>query len=375
MSALNLVKLISSIIILTLLMGCEYKQTKSPSNDIESLSPNHTKQRSISSNSDMSKTKQESIQKARNSLPSDEDISDSVINESKEFVGTYAVISFDGVNLRSKPTKASKIEARIPYRASIEVIENESYGKEHYKDCTFYRDGNQYDISIDGYWVKAIYKNVEGYVFNSFIYQYAKSLSVSDYKRFEGDLIHWNKYNDNYVLLLPKSFCTLNLPLNPNINWYGIYQFHNAYKLKSVDLSIYHTTYKKDNYRDLVYSTNNNENLKFIFGSFKKLDEREIQGLYNIGGSPTVDNFFDYKLDENGVLDFKALALLNASEPQSYKDIIVNWQGDIDHDGEFDYVISSSCCGEFVHTYLYLSSEFDGDSMKPVSVFGSGYCC
>ena len=81
-------------------------------------------------------------------------------------------------------------------------------------------------------------------------------------------------------------------------------------------------------------------------------------------------------MGKGGIISQEGLRSLNKLEPQAYKKIIVKWKGDIDNDGEFDYIISDSCCGEVVSTYLYLSTQFLKEKvMKPVSVFKDGYCC
>ncbi|MCV9388884.1 SH3 domain-containing protein [Reichenbachiella ulvae] len=117
------------------------------------------------------------------------------------------VSSSNGINLRDQPSLEGKKIAVIPFWEPVAI-------------CTI----NAKEATIDGVWgswVKARYKQMEGYVFDPYL---AKS------EVFAGD-------DPDYRLSLEHDGCG-RTDFDPTLNWYGIYEEGEQYILKSVEINM-----------------------------------------------------------------------------------------------------------------------------------------
>ena len=289
--------------------------------------------------------------------------------------GSYFIISTTGLNLRSSPNTQSKILTKIPFGEKIEVTSNKSYGLDTIGVNKFHNvQHNEFTESIiSGNWVKVDYKGKIGFLFDAYIYRY--------YERWDDILYNYAtpNINQNFSILFPGTWCNYNFWYNKNHYWYGCYKIGDKFKLRVIDLSFY-----KDwngELTDIGISSNNNENLIFIIGSNKKLNQSLISGIYNPNWwSRSFENIknIEYK-NENNVTKLILSSELKTQTLNFYRNRFYNpssiiWQGDLDKDNKLDYIIHYG--GKSGNTFLYLSSEAEKDQIvKPVAVFFSGYCC
>ncbi len=284
----------------------------------------------------------------------------------------YVIAS--SLRLRESPNKDAKILTNIPFGSHVEYLTNQCYNK----DTTLvplYDD----DYVVVGSWVYVKYKNIKGFVLNTYLSYYDKPN------------IEPNDLNNEYLVLFPGCDCNFNIHNVTRWNFYGFYKTEND-SLKIRKIKINYISDYKDYTCPLILYTADNLNLEFIIGSKEEMfkDEstifnKSVEILYNenekqlakelrkVGltlldhSNKTRDDFFELIYsDENKKqkINLKGFAL-----PTRIKFI-----GDLDNDGKNDFIISY---GETAGpTILYLSSKAnENDLLKMVASFFSSYCC
>jgi len=288
--------------------------------------------------------------------------------------GDYFVISTSGLNLRSAPNIHSDILTTIPFGTKVKVISKESLGIDTLGSYQFkYMDSQEfYTSDIIGNWLEVKHNNQLGYLFDAYLYRYFEDWATIQYAN-EPNL------NEEYVLLFPGNWCNYNFWFDPSFEWIGCYQVGEKFELKKLKLSFY-----KDwngDWIDIGISTDDNIDLLFIIGSKSKFALGEVKGKYNM-------NWWTRDFEEYEHLEIRAgqnckkliltntdkEQLLNAHHQDYYSPSGILWEGDLDNDGQLDYIIHYG--EKSGKTYLYLSSEAERNQIvKPVALFFSGYCC
>ncbi|MEM1327582.1 MAG: SH3 domain-containing protein [Bacteroidota bacterium] len=312
--------------------------------------------------------------------------------------GLFSVLSTTGLNMRSQPDLHSKVLVAVPYDEKVEVLNMTRYGRDTlgYKELWRSYDSTTYQIPIAGSWRKVKYKDYIGYMFDAYLSKYYKN---SGSYRQEDLSIGLNR---DYALLYVGENCFDNFNYNPNWHWYGFYRKDNEYTVKPVEVSFF-----LSNYSELfpcVTSTEDNNNLNFILGTKKQLSFEHIHNSieYRKGtitsGNKSVDTLSTAELKKYGLyqqpvymtnrnqkyierMEFVLKKngkqqVLNPKPLQFDADwpFYISWIGDLDGDGEDDYIIGYG--DKNGGTILYLSSEADEDQIvKPVAIYRSGYCC
>ncbi|MFK7773167.1 MAG: SH3 domain-containing protein [Saprospiraceae bacterium] len=301
--------------------------------------------------------------------------------EMKVDTNQNVVISPNGLSIRIKPSLKSKKLGAVPFGEKVKIDDDKSHGWDtigNYK--YFYGEEDSYTSPITGHWVKVKYQNIQGFMFNAYLYYYAPYSSY--------DSVIKKKLNKDFALLFPGENCFTNINFAPNMNWYGLYFEKGKYSLRKTTISFYRVF---SDMLDFGISSNDNKNLLFILGSKKPLKQKTIKDSFWRGHNQSLYPFKDEYHEEfkkHGIefqqkegeslsiilKDKSKSQLLNPKELQiSYPSGIL-WKGDLDGDGKPDYIFHFG--EKSGQTILYLSSEANGEEIvKPVAAYFSGYCC
>ena len=299
--------------------------------------------------------------------------------------GWRSVISTDGLNLRAQPKLHSKVLKTVSFGEKIQVISPQHFGRDTVGQLEYSNfEGKPYQIPIDGYWLKVRYKQTEGYMFSAYLGWDITKVEEDD-----------KQFNQDFVLLFSSISCISNVFYRPDWHWYGVYKQGNDWSMKKVKVSFYNIP--MDLVSDVI-STSDNRNLQFVIGSrtplagkapisklgfgqsveykplFSYTDWQPVDSTlkrYNLAISrDTGHNFWDTQklvFQRNGIKQ-------EVKSPSSDGNWFLLWCGDLDGDGNDDYIIQFGDKG--AKTILYLSKPASkGQLLKPVAVYYSGYCC
>ncbi len=300
--------------------------------------------------------------------------------------GWRQVVSPDGLKLRAKPDRQSKTLQTVAFGEKVQVISPQHFGRDTVGHLEYFNfEGKPHQVPIDGYWVKVRCKKAEGYMFSAY-------LSWLNQERSEDKAL-----NQDFVLLFPGIGCFNNVYYHPDWHWYGVYDQGASTFMKQVKVSFY--SLPMGLIGDAI-STNDNRNLQFIIGSRTPLSEKTIKNkigyersLYNlplftfegipkdsvlrrynlaVSGGKTVDEP-NYWMSQK--LVFQKNGIRQEVKPPAHDGIwYLVWCGDLDGDGQDDYIIHYG--EKSGSTILYLSKPaVKGQLAKPVAIFYSGYCC
>jgi hypothetical protein len=297
-------------------------------------------------------------------------------------INQNVVISPNGLSIRSQPNLKSKKLGVVPFGKKVNIEDSQNYGWDTIGTYDYIWGGQtEGDYSITGHWVKARYKNIRGYVFSAYLY-------YAHYSEYESGLL--KSLNKDFALFYPGMNCYANINFEPNMNWYGLYQEKEKYYLKKTNIGFFRI------YSDMLdfgITTSDNKNLLFIIGSKKPLKEKSTTvPEWGINGYPLFqqeksEGFvalekYGIAVKEDGPyggfsislnMDSKT-QLLNSKEMEISQVMSIQWVGDLDGDDQLDYIIHYG--EKSGQTILYLSSEAEeGEIVKPVAAYFSGYCC
>ncbi|MFK8101585.1 MAG: SH3 domain-containing protein [Saprospiraceae bacterium] len=292
------------------------------------------------------------------------------------------VIATSGLNMRNAPSLTANIVGYVPFAANLEIVDDLAYGKDTLSSAytIHYETGEAYEANLAGYWVKAKYKNLEGYVFSSYLFY--------DLSEREDSL------NEAYILLFEGTDCYDNVRYNKDWYWYGLYEEGNRSVLRAVELSFFAEETELGVF--LGIATNLDQASVYLIGSENPLPQRVLKNATHVDYSqqffdrenvanlelleaaglaivqPKGENEWGFSLivkDETG-----ARQLLNPEDSDFYYPSGIDWYGDLDGDGKMDYIIHYG--EEMSQTVLYLSSKAKpGALVHPVAAYFSGYCC
>ena len=290
------------------------------------------------------------------------------------------VISPNGLSIRNQPNLKSKKLGVVPFGEKVKIEDDKSYGWDTIGKYNYVWGGStKSDYLITGHWVKVKYKNVQGFMFSAYLY------NASFNRNYESEMMQ--KLNNDFALFYPGMNCYSNINFQPNMNWYGVYKEDGIYHLKKTNISFYRI------YSDMLdfgISTSDNQSLLFIIGSKKTLKEKILEGKEWEGFS---NSFYQYEEKdfeemnnfgiekENNQFGFSIKLnlgvksqILNPKELGISSAMSIQWAGDLDDDGQLDFIFHyGEKDGQAI---LYLSSEaINGEIVKAVAAYFSGYCC
>lgn len=291
-----------------------------------------------------------------------------------------SIISTTGLNLREAPKLDAKVIEKLPFGTKVTILSSSRPITDTIEKNIVYYENDEVELPIIGNWVKARYKNVEGYLFDSYL-----SNVTTLNKRGRDDLDE--NLNKDYVLLFPRGDCYNNFWNIENLSWLGCYKDGDNFKLEKIELSYYldwvdpKDSQAMDIGRSFSVSTNDNKDLLFIIGSRNVIKKGEINGTFGSIWFENLSEFENLNLvdsEEGAKLvlsnSIKKQVLNSKEAPYIYPTFSVIWEGDLDFDGKLDYIIRYG--DKNIRVYLYLSSEAEENNLvKPVSVYFSGYCC
>ncbi len=290
------------------------------------------------------------------------------------------VVAVNGLKLRSKPSLRGKVIDKIPFGQSLEIISSNHYGHDtlasDYRIYYAESQGEYYEPLLSGYWVKARYDGQEGYVFSAFLYHH-----------FNAD----RDYNQKIALLTEGGNCYDNLHYRPDWHWYGLYDIDGVHQLRKVKLDLFVEETELGPF--LTIATQQNRASLFIVGSPRPLQEGRLFFSEYTGHGTSIyrGGEVDEKALQDAALEVMAgegedYPLLVALGRDGQKQVLnpeesyfgypsaLLWYGDLDGDGELDYLINYG--EESSETILYLSSKAKpGQLVAPVGAYFSGYCC
>ncbi|MEL6635879.1 MAG: SH3 domain-containing protein [Bacteroidota bacterium] len=289
------------------------------------------------------------------------------------------VVAVNGLKLRSKPSLRGKVIDKIPFGQRIEILGERHYGRDTLASDyrIYYAESEEYyEPLLSGHWVKARYDEQEGYVFSAFLYH-----------RFDAD----QEYNQKIALLTEGGNCYDNLHYRADWHWYGLYEVEGVHQLRKVKLDFFVEETELGPF--LTITTQQNRASLFIVGSPRPLSEGRLFFSEYTGHGTSV-----YRGGEIDEAAFRRAALeIVRSEGEEYPQLVARgrdgrgqvlnpleryfgyplsllWYGDLDGDGQVDYLINYG--EESSETILYLSGQAQsGQLVAPVGAYFSGYCC
>jgi len=296
---------------------------------------------------------------------------------------SLTVISNKGLNLRKSPTKEADIVRRISFLDSVNVLANSTSYPDTTGSCEFYaQDGQHYRNYIRGKWIKVSYKGAEGWAFDAYLTKLSKKKS-RDYPNL----------NESFGFSFVGSDCSSNIHDNQNIQWKGVFENKGKYYMKNIEVTYFQTPGLYD--YDICTTAQDNEGLLFIVGADSDVfAEGEITGTYydtgkgKIQGQASTTPYdeeiltnFDFLKIKRLDTDRTKLILAVGQLTQEFETDAISkgpesliWKGDLDKDGKEDYIIAYGFKSSA--TILYLSSQAkEGEIVKPVAVYETGFCC
>lgn len=288
------------------------------------------------------------------------------------------VIAVSGLKLRTKPYSSGKIINKVPFGDQVEIISDAKIFPDTLQsDYKYFYGDSAYQPTLSGHWVKVRYDGEEGYVFSAYLYY------------------NWNydnTFNKQSALLFEGSNCYENLHYRPDWHWYGVYKKGGSTILKKVRLSFFTEQTELGPFLSIV--TDVDEPSLFIFGTpYQYKSDRLLFSEYLGNEQPIhLGDSLNTELLERASLKIER----EEQYPNSQEIYVVGrkgtkqrisgtqsefgqmtnllWYGDLDGDGKMDYIIDFG--EKEAHTVLFLSGKAkQGELVKPVGVYYSGYCC
>lgn len=291
----------------------------------------------------------------------------------------YKVISLDGLNMRMNPHIESVILHALPFGEQVELLEAEGFGSLQLPSRTLHHADLTSSVAFNGDWWKVKYREQEGFVFSGFL---RPANDWNSGANFPG-------INMDFHLLFTGYNCFNNVPPHNRFHWYGLYRVEkNAYEFRVVEPRFF---FRYEDLGSQIITILEDQELLFIIGSLKPFKQlASDQLLVETAPKPPVQDWLDHHFPqslqlENGTPEVPWEARLfvqrgekrqclnpEASLVDAPRRIL--WNGDLDGDQQDDYVIQYG--EKWSHTVLYLSTvAADGEIVRPVAVYYSGYCC
>jgi hypothetical protein len=293
------------------------------------------------------------------------------------------VIAVGGLNIRAKPDKMSKVLGKIPFGGNVKYLSKYAFATDTIRD--YPQLYSQYkgagDFLFTGRWAKIKYKNIVGYVLDTYLYyddQVDEALKMD---------------SGNYAVLYPYTACYTNMYTPTEFHWYGMYKNKKStFFFKKVKINYFSKENDAFGGKDFGVSAGNDQGLMVIVGSKKPMKEgprnavdinemrlenpnieaqMKIYGIEKVYPQKNKPDLYEYVIKANNTSQQLALLIPNR---KGYPFTAIQFIGDIDGDGKLDYILENE--GEMGHKVLFLTSEKKGtDIVAPVAVCYTYYCC
>jgi hypothetical protein len=273
------------------------------------------------------------------------------------------LIARSGLLMRAEPNFKSRVISKIPHKAKIEYVANQSLV-----------DGEVFEgkTLLKGRWVKVKYNKQIGYVLDVYLY-YSERES-----KCQGQL----DSTSDYALLFPGKDCVANWYETSKYHWYGVYSNPDStYQTKKVDVTYYSVNADEFGWF-LGITTGQDEGLLFIYGSKKVMPDGKIKSLVSVEIDANAPDFSsnwligtELKLSQNPSRVYGNFEILPSQKilnsDVSWVDFGgVRFVGDLNQDGILDYVFGQY--NEVSQFTLALSSP---SGLKMVAIYCTHYCC
>ena len=301
----------------------------------------------------------------------------------------WKVIAPAGLKLRAQPNIQAKVLSTAPFGEKVKLMSDKSFRFDTVGYAPLYYDHTDQieKVAIVGHWWKVRCQGQEGYMFSAYLGVDAGSVASGD-----------EALNQEAVLLFPGYDCFSNFFYHPNWHWYGAFASGQGLIFKKVQPAFYNFYHTDEEVLagDFITVDDTQPGLRFIVGSKNPLPVQQIRTdflskrgngyLFDDDGRPNDALLKKYHLeiyrkDPLHFWDDQQLVLKNKGirqiiSPSSSTDGPWNlyWSGDLDGDGQQDYIIQFG--DKDARTQLYLSkSAAKNQLVRPVAVYYSGYCC
>lgn len=285
--------------------------------------------------------------------------------------GYYFTIARSGLNMRATSKPDAPVIQKIPYGERVLVLDERQQGMDtlsmggirYYGNFdTRHPENNTADtVYVVGARTRISYKGKTGYVHSSYLCDFPQSAP-------EGSFFYMSLYHSRYYY-------------HPDWYYYGLYWEDDRYILKKITPSIFSSIFWSEIAEGYVISLSvlgNEKNIypAYVFGSKKPLQE-------GFKGVPlAVDTWMDFSTADDAILEKLRLEVTAGDHsdgvrrvfavrknglrqeivfkrPYAQDDLFngnLEWYGDLDGDGEWDYIFSFfGECG--TDDFLYMSSE------------------
>jgi hypothetical protein len=306
---------------------------------------------------------------------------------------TLTVISTNGLKLREQPNIQSKVIKILPYGAMVELLGMkysipDSLGIFQERTYEIIKNGQPKKMSskspLIGYWLKARHQQSVGYLFDAFL----------------ADTTGNAPAGEGFAIVIEGYTCEPNFHYNPAWHWYGLYEVKGRMDIKPVELRIMNNP-SSNLMSPLHFTTNLNEESLFVIGCKQALPIGETSGkpFHRLCSLEYVEApCTETELKQAGLeyIPSKTIGdewhpgILTAIsktgnrqklEPPKHihyqgetTPYYVPWHGDLDGDGETDYLVVFGLKPGF--TVLFLSSKAKkGQLVKAVAFWKNGWCC
>ena len=308
----------------------------------------------------------------------------------------YTVIAPNGLSVRAKPSVNSEQITTVPFG---ELVSSENYGT--------YDKLDTIDGTI-GFWMKIKYKSISGFMFSGFLvsedmFPLSREVSIPYIV-----LDEWAEYSETGTYC-PGFYDPYRY--SPNMFWYGIKVLDSTTIITKTNVIPEYNPNRWDKSDTIMFDVklkvDNQENFDFVFGSKLKIKPCEIKskkyyGLdskvgifiypeqiimidpvnagYSLQGSETVSivessenkinrkyaiNLLHYSdtilnVNMNKVFNLRRSARIHAG----YKNPQLIWSGDINNDGNPDFILKhqtmKDSCGSESFLYFVISQVENG---------------
>jgi len=301
------------------------------------------------------------------------------------------VFAESGLNMRSAPNLKADVILKIPYQAKITLMDNKSFGI----DTISVIKTETYKYIIDGHWVKVKYNGKIGYVVSSYLRVDSKTFLKN--RNLPEDYFK----EKDFILLRPGFDCGFRYVDKRKYHWYGLYTTDSIAEFKPIEFEYVNTTDVDANQGIIAIK---NKNLNYIIGSKIKLASQSHpdpivwkKNVHSITEKYTLDDCgevnpssqFYITTDENHYepggchtthrmyIQYKGVVQETFSDmPGNFiGSKTANFIGDLDGDGDPDYVLYQS--NEKTHRDVLFLSSLKNSSYpiaKPAVVNEGGNC-
>ncbi len=195
-----------------------------------------------------------------------------------DYAADFTILSTDGLSIYKKQNIESESLVHLPFGTVVK---------------SWYRKKKPVTINgIEGFWTKATYKDISGYIFSSYIYD---------------EIVVDNKIEENEIRITKEDLSTLDFDYHPSLQWYGLYMSNDEFYLKKINVSLLLSKIHDKNLfirescdNDFLLRTDQTKKALFLISSNIELQETNIPSLFydNSASNYSYDEGFLYPEQE-----------------------------------------------------------------------------